>query len=134
MSLLQGDEEQDAQEFFILQMEAEDKHFRQQVEQISARKKIINCVLRAWFAMFLALQLNDTVDWDWGLVMLPIWLIFLVDIVYSRYMSGWGQEMVDGIDMEALENGEVDDPSVMMKAQVSIMFTFEFVVYYSMCF
>ena len=71
-----------------------------------------------WFAIFLALQLDDTVDWDWGLVMLPIWLTFLGDVVYSQSMKKWGGVLVEGIDMEALQRGEVDDPDVMMRAQV----------------
>lgn len=86
--------------------------------QISSRKKLLNSVLRVWFAIFLALQLDEDVDWDWGLVMLPIWLTFLGDILFSHHMKQWGATMMEGIDVEALQRGEVDDPDVMMRAQV----------------
>jgi hypothetical protein len=85
---------------------------------MTARKQLVNSVLRIWLAVFLALQLDDTVDWDWGLVLLPVWLTFLADIIFSRVMSSWGAELLQGIDMAALERGEVDDPDVNMRAQV----------------
>lgn len=84
---------------------------------MNARKKVVNCALRAWFAVFLALQLNDTVDWDWGLVMLPVWLIFLGDFVYWRVMKSWAGDLLQGLDLEAVMKGEVDDPEQLIRAQ-----------------
>lgn len=85
---------------------------------MAGRRKLVNSLLRVWFAMFLALQLDDSVDWDWGLVMLPVWLSFLGDFVFSYVMKQWSKRLLEGIDMEALERGEVDDPDVAMRAQV----------------
>jgi hypothetical protein len=84
---------------------------------MTARKKVVKSLLRIWFAIFLALQLDDSVDWDWGLVMLPVWLIFLSDIFFSRSMKSWAGELLEGIDLEAMQRGEVDDPDQMMRAQ-----------------
>lgn len=109
--------ENDPHEFMVFRMEKEEAHFREEVEKVNAQKKVAKSVCRVWFAIFLALQLNDSVDWDWGLVMLPIWLLFLVDIVFARTMREWAEALLKDIDLEALQRGEVDDANEMMRAQ-----------------
>jgi len=109
-----GEEEQ-----FMLKIELESRYFEKIMEQQDARKGIYVNALRAWLAVFLALQLDGTVEWNWGLVLLPIWTYLFMQYVYAYQLRVWGASKLDGVDMERIETGEEKDPIKMVNAQQS---------------
>jgi len=99
----------------------ESKYYEALMHQFSARKDITVCLLHVWFALFLAAQLNGDVNWNWGLVMLPVWLYFGVHIVVWRYLKRMGLRLLDGIDVEKIQSGEIPfDPKMQVKFQVGM--------------
>mmetsp|Transcript_23883 Transcript_23883/g.35039 ORF Transcript_23883/g.35039 Transcript_23883/m.35039 type:complete len:532 (+) Transcript_23883:59-1654(+) len=115
---LEEDPEGMDQEAKVQALMIETEHFRKLLEQAISRKSMVVSVLRIWLALFLAAQLDGRVEWDWGLVLLPVWMYFVAEIVNSWLMRRWGASMLEGLDLEAaLEKGEFDDPAQMMKAQ-----------------
>ena len=73
------------------------------------------CVLRFCFAIFLAAKLDGNVDWNWGLVMLPVWIFLLFQGVFACYFKIDGDMMMDGIDPQTLEiNPNVEDHAKVM--------------------
>jgi curved DNA-binding protein CbpA len=105
------DEEKNIQKLML-----ETEYFRKRLEKLMTRKSFGISLLRVWFALFLAAQLDDRVDWDWGLVMLPIWVYLLLEILFGYRLRQWGASYLEGIDYEAVERGEVD-PMTILKAQ-----------------
>lgn len=111
------DDWSDADSLRKLKLEA--KYYEDQLNQFSARKDIVVCLLRVWFSLFLAAQIDHKVDWDWGLVMLPVWLYFLLHLYTWRYLKKWGATLLAGIDIEGLRNGSVPfDPKMQVRLQV----------------
>jgi hypothetical protein len=99
----------------------ESKYYEALMHQFTARKDIVICALHIWFAIFLAVQLDGDVDWNWGLVMLPVWVYFAVHIFVWRYLLRMGKTMLEGIDIEAIQSGEAPfDPKTQVKMQVGI--------------
>jgi curved DNA-binding protein CbpA len=100
----------------IQKLMLETEYFRKVLEQLMMRKSCGVAVMRVWLAIFLAAQLDDRVDWDWGLVLLPIWVYFLLEILFGYRLRQWGASYLQGIDFEAAERGELD-PMTVLKAQ-----------------
>jgi hypothetical protein len=100
----------------IQKLMLETEYFRKRLEKLMMRKSCGVSLLRVWLALFLAAQLDDRVNWDWGLVMLPIWVYFLLEIVFGYRLRKWGASYLEGIDFEAAERGELD-PMTVLKAQ-----------------
>lgn len=46
-------------------------------------RKCINHFLRAWLAVFVALKLNHQNDWNWGFVLLPVWMYLGMNVLWS---------------------------------------------------
>jgi curved DNA-binding protein CbpA len=109
--------EMDEQERTMVLITAHEEHFKKLMERALARKSLLVSLLRIWLACFLAVQLDHTVNWDWGLVMLPIWAYFLLEIIQSYVLKAWGSALLEGIDLEACANGEILDPMVLLRAQ-----------------
>jgi hypothetical protein len=100
-----------------VQLEA--KYYEDLMNQFSARKDMVICVLHLWFSLFLAAKINHDVRWDWGLVMLPIWLYFALHLWVWRHLKKWGESLLVGIDVEGLMSGAVPfEPRMMVKMQV----------------
>eukprot|EP01041_Mallomonas_annulata_P005019 gene5019-10043_t len=96
----------------------ESEYYEKTMEQFLARKELIVCLLRCWQAVFLALKLSTNGDWDWGLVLLPIWVYFALQLGSSYYLRRWGQSLIHGIDVEAImSNGGEVDPVTMLHVQ-----------------
>jgi curved DNA-binding protein CbpA len=98
-------------------LSAQEEYFKKLVEQSLAKKSSFISVLRIWLACFLALQLDHIVDWDWGLVLLPIWCYLLFEILHGCFLKRWAALLLSGIDLEACANGEIHDPTVLLRAQ-----------------
>lgn len=76
---------------------------------------VVVCFLRLWFALFLAAKLGGNVDWNWGLVMLPVWIFLLLEGCFACYFKINGDVMMDGIDPETLQfNPNIEDHAKMM--------------------
>lgn len=99
----------------------ESKYYEALMNQFTARKDIVVSLLRIWLAIFLAAQINGDVDWNWGLVMLPIWLYFAYHIFVWQYLKKMGEKILEGIDIAGMQSGEVPfDPKVQVKLQVGM--------------
>jgi hypothetical protein len=90
--------------------------FQKEMEQHISRFSIVVNLLRVWLAIFLALQLDGGYMWDWGLVLLPIWAYFALELINSYTLRRWANSLLEGINLEELQTGLNDDPEVMMKA------------------
>jgi curved DNA-binding protein CbpA len=109
--------ELDEHERTQLLLSTQEEYFKKLIEQTLARKSFLVSILRVWLACFLALQLDHIVSWDWGLVLLPIWCYFLLEILHGYFMKRWGVNVLSGIDLEACVNGEITDPTILLRAQ-----------------
>jgi hypothetical protein len=105
------------EEIFMLKIEVESQYFEKIMEQKEALKTVLVCLLRVWLAVFLALRVDHTVDWNWGLVLLPIWVYLFMQYSFACYFRSWGSSKLDGLDMEAIEKGEEKDPIKMVSSQ-----------------
>lgn len=105
------------EEMFMRKMALEHAYFEKIIEQKTAQKTILICLLRAWQAVFLALKLNGDRDWNWGLVLLPIWVYLFAQYVYSFVYRLWGLSKLKGLDVEAIAAGTETDPLSMVKMQ-----------------
>jgi curved DNA-binding protein CbpA len=107
----------DEQEKTMIIISAHEEYFKSLMERAIARKSFFVSLLRVWLACFLAVQLDHTVSWDWGLVLLPIWAYFLLELIQSHILKTWGRSLLEGIDLEACANGEILDPMILLRAQ-----------------
>lgn len=102
------------EELLFKKVEVECEYFNKAINQRKERRSIAVCALRLWLAAFLAVQLDRAVAWNWGLVLLPVWLYLLLQLVFACHMRAWGLEVAQGVDVEALareaEAGGSGDP------------------------
>lgn len=69
--------------------QAEAEYFEKIIAQKNEQKSILVSLLRIWFAAFLAAKIDGTVDWNWGLVFLPVWVFILLQYIYALYFRHW---------------------------------------------
>lgn len=106
-----GDDED--HERLLRRLTKESEHFEASMQQQSDRMSIYNRLFRVWLAIFLALKLDSTVSWNWGLVFFPIWTYFFVNYAYAIVLRIWGQRILVGLD----DNEIPTDPAEMMRLQ-----------------
>lgn len=95
----------------------EAKYFEEVMNQQSDRMSMVASLFRVWFAIFLAMQLNGSVDWNWGLVFLPLWIYLALEIaVHWRYRSQ-GKAALANVDLEQLLRSNTVDYVTMAKIQ-----------------
>jgi len=68
-------------------------------------------------AIFLALKLDHIVGWDWGLVLLPLWVFFALKVVVFILVRRWAAEELDGIDTLRIEAQLERDPANLARYQ-----------------
>jgi hypothetical protein len=102
---------------FMLKIEMESRYFEKILEQKDAQRAIYVHALRFWLAIFLALKLDHDVNWNWGLVLLPIWTYLALQYAYSFAYASWGRKKQEGLDPEVLERGEEKDPIKVVNFQ-----------------
>lgn len=101
---------------------AEMDYYQALMRQQSEKGQIVTSALRIWLAGFLAYKLNiitatspaGTSDWNWGLVMLPVWvwILFMYADALRNYFAGKGiSAALADQDPEALP------PSAQVKMQ-----------------
>ncbi|KAJ1414989.1 hypothetical protein B484DRAFT_352532 [Ochromonadaceae sp. CCMP2298] len=110
-------EEGGEEEVFMLKIELESRHFEAVMAQRDAQRSITISILRIWLAIFLALQLDHIVDWNWGLVLLPIWVYIFMNYCVAYMYTSWGASKMEGVDAAAIEAGEEKDPIKVVSAQ-----------------
>lgn len=110
-------EEGGEEERFMKKIELESKYFDKVIEQTDAQKSILVCGLKAWLAVFLALKVDGTVDWNWGLVLLPVWVYLFLQYSYAYIYRVWGAQKLKGLDVEAITSGEEKDPNAIVNLQ-----------------
>lgn len=85
----------------LMEKEFFDKHFMRATE----RKSLVGHLLRAWLAVFLALKLNGEVNFNWGLVLLPVWISFFSQYLFAYYFNVWGTSITESIDVTNVDSG-----------------------------
>jgi len=105
------------EELFSKKLQVETEYFQKLMNQISQQKTVLVSLLRVWWAVFLAVQLDGTVHWDWGLVFLPVWTYMLLQYVYAIVFRKWGQEKLAGVDEDMILAGSVKDPVLIAQYQ-----------------
>jgi Transmembrane Fragile-X-F protein len=56
-----------------------------EVLKLNALRDFACHLVRAWVAVFIALKLNHQNDWNWGLVLLPVWVYIVLNYAFSAY-------------------------------------------------
>jgi hypothetical protein len=51
----------------------------------NAFREFVCHIVRAWLSVFIALKLNHQSDWNWGLVLLPVWVYIALNIAFGIY-------------------------------------------------
>eukprot|EP01038_Epipyxis_sp_PR26KG_P004929 gene4929-6897_t len=105
------------EELFIQKVKLESEYFEKLMQQKNFQKSVLVSGLRAWLGVFLALKLDGSRDWNWGLVLLPIWLYLFIQYVYAIVFRLWGNDKLVGINPEALISGEDSNPMSVIKFQ-----------------
>lgn len=105
------------EEMFMQKLQLESDYFQKIMQQKEAQKTILICLLRIWQAIFLALKLNGSRDWNWGLVFLPIWVYLFTQYAWAYFYRLWGLSKLNGLDQEAIAAGADNDPISMTKLQ-----------------
>jgi len=59
----------------------------------SAIKSIWVSLLSIWQAFFLAAKLDDDVDWNWGIVFVPIWAYLFTELIQTVRLRAHGYEL-----------------------------------------
>lgn len=95
-------------------LEIEMQYYYSVTKQQQGRSTIVSSLLRIWFAVFLAYKLNavtDTpapsVNWSWGLVLLPVWT-YILSRYYYAFLSFYKSRQV----IQSLQGQDLEDPGV----------------------
>lgn len=83
----------------------ENEYFDKLFNRATERKSLVGHLLRGWFAIFLAVKLNGQVDWNWGLVFLPVWVSLLSQMLFAYYFRVWGISILETIDPRDVDAG-----------------------------
>lgn len=111
------DLEANDEEQLMHQIEEDMKYFHAQLNKGAAQTAVVEHLLRVWLAVFIALQVNEDVDWNWGLVLLPIWVFLFYKYIYSYYLTFWGSSKLQNVDTDAVQQGHETDPKKLAEYQ-----------------
>jgi hypothetical protein len=113
-----GNSEED---IFMAKIQAETEYFEKLLEIDREQRSIVIRCLRIWLAIFLALQLDHIVNWNWGLVLLPIWVYLFFHYIYAGIYRIWAQKTLVEVDVASIEAGLMTDPMQLVKYQQANM-------------
>ena len=114
-----GEEEEEEEEtHFQIEME----YYYSLTKQQQGRSAIVTCLLRIWFAAFLAYKLNSITEtraavggnWNWALVLLPVW-VYIISRYYYSMLSYHKSNQV----LKSLQGYDLQDPGVRGKVMYS---------------
>jgi hypothetical protein len=97
-------------------IEALNKYYHGLNEQADASKSIFNGCLFAWLAVFLALKLDCSVGWNWGLVFLPVWVYIFIGWAWAHWRKRQGEALIRSLDPASVAlaaEGELKDPKAI---------------------
>jgi hypothetical protein len=92
-------------------------HFKELTERLQSRIEIVDHILRLWLAIFLAVKLDRTVNWDWGLVLLPIWVYFFEKYCLVCIYRSWSKQIIKENDLRPAFSEYETDPVRQAKYQ-----------------
>lgn len=105
LSLSTEEEDIGENDFIMKKIGLEIEYFENVFTRETERKSLVGHLIRAWLAVFFALKLNGTVDWNWALVFLPAWVSFFTQYCFAYYFRSWGRRLLDSVDAMDLEAG-----------------------------
>ena len=79
------------EEFKVMKLTLEEEYFQAHLNRQQEIRSMIGYLLRAWQGVFLALKVNGDITWNWGLVLLPIWVYLFVQILYIIAFKLWAR-------------------------------------------
>lgn len=97
-------------ELIMEKIKLESEYFDKVNSQSKDIRKIISLLLRLWLSIFIALKLESILMWNWGLVLLPIWIYLLVQYLFIVYHNRWGKSLLETVDEAAVLAGEDTNP------------------------
>jgi hypothetical protein len=109
------------EELMTSQAKSELEYYEKLINRWRDFRTVITIALRFWFAIFLALKLDKDVDWNWGLVMLPIWIYLVIQYTFVMINRSWGKKLLLSVeDALIAAGGDLSsmDPSMAVRAQV----------------
>lgn len=125
LSQFSDNEDEGENDLLMKKVTLENEHFEKIFTRATERKSLVGHLLRAWLAVFLALKLNGTVDWNWGLVLLPVWVSLLTQYLFAYFFRAWGHSVLDSVDMSDLEAGsEVERAAKIQQGQQLVSASF----------
>jgi hypothetical protein len=96
-------------ELLMKRVMLEHEFFEKSATRLTDQKNFIVYLLRAWLAVFLALKFDQDVDWNWGLVLLPMWVYLAVQFFFAYQFRRWGTAVLKSVNIDNItEESEVD--------------------------
>lgn len=117
VNLIDKEEGQGEEDIFMQKLQNEGEYFNKLLQQHAEQKTIIVNLLRLWLAIFFALKFDGSVDWNYGLVFLPVWIFFFVGYIQAFILNSWGDKQTEGIDLMAIINKEDTNPEHTIKVK-----------------
>jgi hypothetical protein len=113
----------DEQEELLHALAQEGKYLEAVLDRTQKRHSLWNALLQIWLAVFLSLELDMKVDWNWGLTLLPIWIYIFTSLVVALVLRGWGSSLAEGLNPEDPPPTARDALKLQMSAGVHGMST-----------
>jgi hypothetical protein len=113
---LESGENHDAIEAIL---KIENEYFEKLFNKCKDISTVVVSILRLWFALFLAIQFNND-EWNWGVVMLPIWFYLFWLCIYAYYLKQTAADYMSGIDVSSVSSPEELDPLEQTKLQLGL--------------
>jgi hypothetical protein len=104
-------------EVLLKKVAMENEYFEKAAARLNEQKHLLIYVLRIWLAIFLALKLDQIVAWNWGLVLLPMWVYLFVQYTFAYFFRRWGIAVLRSIQVENIEQLTEIDPLTATKIQ-----------------
>jgi hypothetical protein len=107
------------EEILLHKLKLEHEYFTKTIEQKNSRKTIAVYLLRFWLAIFLALKIDHKVNWNWGLVLLPIWVYFVLQYQYISHLRYLGAQKAKVLNPEEQLDSVALDPEKKLQLEQS---------------
>lgn len=112
----QNDEESgESETVLVKKMILQNEHFEKKLNKTTEIKSVIGYSLRGLLAVFIALKVNGQTNWNWGLVLLPVWVYLFVQYVFAYSFRVWGNSILASLNLSDIQEGQEIDPEVAIK-------------------
>lgn len=110
-----ADEEESGESDLLMRRSLlENEYFEKLFTRATEQKALVGHLLRGWFAIFLAVKLNGQVNWNWGIVFVPVWVSLLSQILFAQYFHSWGMGILESIDPRDVDAGSAMERSTKL--------------------